>query len=88
MSVGNWGLAGGEAGGYELLRVNVVGGEEGVLRIAVGDLLGESGGRAEGGDDLDAGGLLVLRCESRKNWLEIRGGGDVELFGGLRMRGE
>ena len=87
MSVGNWSFGRGETRGDKLLRVNVVGGEEDVLGVAVGDLLGKSGGGAEGCDDLDAGSLLILCCEGRQDWLQIRSGGDVELFGRLRMRG-
>ena len=80
-------LAGGEVGGDELLRVDVVGGEEEVLWVAVGELLGERGGGAEGGDDLDAGGVLVGGCEGGDDGLEIGGGGDVKLFGRLRRSG-
>jgi len=68
--------------------MHVVGGEEEVLGIAVGNLLGEGCRGAEGRNDLDACGLLVLGCEGGKDGLKVCGGGDVELFGGLRNRGE
>ena len=57
------------------------------MRIAVGDLLGERGRGAEGRDDLDASGLLILRGECGEDRLKVCGGGNVEFFGGLRMYG-
>ncbi len=85
VGVGSW-RGGGEAGGDELFGMDVVGGEKDVLRVAVEQLLGEGGGGAEGGDDLDAGGLLVGGCQCGQNGLEIGGGSDVEFFGSLRRR--
>ncbi len=67
--------------------MRVVGGEEEVLGIAVGNLLREGCRGAEGRDDLDACGLFVLGGEGGEDGLKIGGGGDVELFGGLRIRG-
>lgn len=58
-----------------------VGGEKDVLWGAVGELLGERGGGAEGGDEMDAGGALVLGGERGHDGLEIGGAGDLELFG-------
>jgi hypothetical protein len=78
----------GEAGGDELLGVGGVGGEEDILRRAVGELLGERGGGAEGGDELDAGGVLVGGGEGGDDGLEVGGAGELELFGlGAEWRG-
>ncbi len=87
VGVGDGNLAAGEIGGDELFGVDVVCGEEEVLGVAVGDLLGKGGGGAEGGDDFDAGGHLVLGCEGGEDGLEVGGGGDVEFSGCLRVRG-
>ncbi len=81
------GEAEGLVGGDELLGVYVVGREEEILGVAVEELLGERGGRAEGGDDLDAGLRLVGGGEVGKNGLKVGRGGDVELSGCLRARG-
>ena len=81
------GLALGEVGGDELFWVDVVGGEEDVLRIAVAELLGEGGGGAEGGDDLDAGGVLVCCRERGEDRLEVGCGGYVEFLWSLRVKG-
>ena len=57
-----------------------VGGEEDVLRSAVGELLRERGRGAEGGDEVDAGGVLVLGGERGHDGLEIGGAGELELL--------
>jgi len=77
----------GEAGGDQLFGVHVIGREKDVLGVAAGDLLGEGRGGAEGSDDLDASGLLILGGERGKYRLKIGRSGDVKIFGGLRMRG-
>ena len=86
MRVGRWDVAGGEVGGDELLGMDVVSGEEDVLRVAVEDLLGEGCGGAEGGDDFDAGGVFVCCGQRGEDGLKIGGCGDVEFFG-LRVNG-
>ena len=50
------------------------------MRIAVEELLGECCGGAEGGDDFDAGGVLVGCGQGGHDGLEIGGCGDVDLF--------
>ncbi len=79
--VGDGVALGGERGGDELLGVDVVGGEEEVLRVAVLELLGEGGGGAEAGDDVDAGELFVVCGEGGQDGSEVGCGGDVEGFG-------
>ena len=59
VGVGYGGLAVGEVVGDEFFGVDEVGGKKEILGVAVFDLLGESGRGAEGGDDLDARGVLV-----------------------------
>ena len=76
---------GGEAGGDELVGVGAVGGEKEVLRVSVGELLRESGGGAEAGDDVDASLSFVGCGKGRENWLQISGGCYVELGWGLRV---
>ena len=63
----------------ELLRVDGVGGEKDVLRGAVGELLRERGGGAEGGDEVDAGGALVGGGERGHYGLEVGGAGELKL---------
>ena len=86
--VGDWDAAVGEVCGDELLGMDVVGGEEEVLRIAVGDLLRE-GCRGTEGLAMILTPVACSYCggEGGQDGLEIGGGGDVELFGRLRMRG-
>ena len=61
--------------------MNGVGGEENILRGAVGELLRERGRGAEGTDKVDAGGALVSGSERGHYGLEVGGAGDLELFG-------
>ena len=74
------GRADGDAGVDELLRVGGVGGEKDVLRGAVGELLGECRGGAEGSDEVDAGGVLVSGSKSGHYGLEVGGAGELELL--------
>ena len=68
-----------------MLRVDGVGGEEDVLRGAVGELLRERGGGAEGGDEVDASGTLVSGGERGHYGLQVGGAGKLKL---LRLRAD
>ena len=81
MSIRDWRWANSDITIDELLRVNGVGREEDILRGAVGKLLRERGGGAEGRDEVDAGSALVSRGERGHYGLEVGGAGDLELFG-------
>jgi hypothetical protein len=69
-----------ETGIDELLWVDGVGGEEDVLRSAVGQLLRKRGRRSEGGNKVNAGRALVSGGERGHYGLEVGGAGDLQLL--------
>lgn len=81
MGVGGWCRTDSDASIDKLLRVDGVGGEKDVLRGAVGELLRERGGGAEGGDKVNASSALVSGGERGHYGLEVGGAGDLKLRG-------
>ena len=83
MGVGGGVPAFGEASRNELFGVQIVGGKEDVLWIAIEQLLGEGCGGAEGGDDFDSAGMFVGGCKGGHNGLQVGCCCDVEFFWSL-----
>ncbi len=77
MGIRRGGVSDREIRGYQLLRMDIVGREKQVLRIAVGDLLRKGGRGAKRRNDLDTCSVFILSSKDWEHGLEIGRGGDV-----------